>query len=169
MTRTTTAMGSGEATARRRERRRGGEKFGGEILRRQQFKSRRRDQREVFGGRREFQFQREPGQRIFLLRIFSSGDRFADRAQMLAVESPDDRRRKRRSLQVVRQHRRPRDGLQGGPMQARREDERSDHCTFAEAGEHGTNLERIWPGAQVARRQPARRTVTSTSALFLAM
>ncbi len=98
-----------------------------------------------FGGRDESQFfrrgrifkffelRREFG---FFLRFFSGGDGFAKRARMFAVKRFDQRVRDRTGMKIFREHRRPCDRLQRGPMSARRREQRDNHQDMAKSDEH---------------------------------
>ena len=61
---------------------------------------------------------------------------------MLAVESLRDRVGERLVAEVAGQHCRPRDRLQRGPVQPRRQDERNDHQKFSKTRKHDGNLNR---------------------------
>lgn len=60
---------------------------------------------------------------------------------MFAVESALQGLRERGCAQIVSEHRRPRDGLQHGPVGAGRREQRSDQQDMAESGEHIRTLE----------------------------
>jgi len=49
--------------------------------------------------------------------------------------------RNRLSTQIVRQHRRPSEGLQGSPLKSRHDDESDDRKKFCTATKHGCTLE----------------------------
>jgi hypothetical protein len=83
--------------------------------------------------------------------LFSGGDGFAQTAGMLAVERFRHRVAKRTRLNIVRQHRRPRDRLQRRPMQASRRDERENHQKFSEADEHADKLNRADKNARIEK------------------
>ena len=59
---------------------------------------------------------------------------------MLPVKSFCDRGLKRTGLEIVREHRRPCDGLQRRPMRAQHRREREDEKDFAEPLEHINKL-----------------------------
>ena len=60
---------------------------------------------------------------------------------MLAVESFSKCRREGRGVQIVREHIRPRDGLERSPMPAHGRDERDDQENMAKLAEHATTME----------------------------
>ena len=74
----------------------------------------------------EFQFLRRFGKFRLLLRFFSGGDRFAKLARMFAVESALHRFGNGNAVKILREHVRPRDSLEHGPMPANRRDERNN-------------------------------------------
>ena len=85
-------------------------------------------------------WQRELG---LFLRFFAGSDGFAETTGMLAVKGVRHRLGDGVRAKIVRQHRRPRHGLQHGPMRIRRRDEREDHRPFAEPDEHRVKLNRF--------------------------
>lgn len=53
--------------------------------------------------------------------------------------------------EVARQHRRPCDGLQRGPVQARRQDERNHHQKFSTARQHRGKIQGIFNEVKISR------------------
>ena len=76
---------------------------------------------------KEIQLGQELLRLLFLLGLFSVGNKFANRAGMFAVECFDQRRFEWGGLRVAGNHRHPGDRLKNGPVSAQRKDERH-HC-----------------------------------------
>ena len=99
----------------------------------------RSELKRIAGGRKETdrrscQEEIEFGQqflcRLFLLGFFSFGDKFTERAGMLAVERFDQCLTDRLGLRVAGHHRHPGHGLKNGPVRAQDEDERNEGEPF---------------------------------------
>ena len=74
--------------------------------------------------------------------MFSGGDGFAKIAGMVAVESFRHGLLDGVRAKIVREHRRPRDGLQQRPMRAKGRRERNDEANFSDSDEHENKLNR---------------------------
>ena len=127
---------SNEESARWRRQRLLSERFGEEIHLRQKLEIRRRNQNRIFFRGRKFQLLRLQRELVFLFRFLGRGDGLANRTGIFAVKRAGHGFGKRVRAQVVRQHRRPRDRLQHGPMRAGARDERNHHKNFAKPDEH---------------------------------
>ena len=79
---------------------------------RDEFHPRRGDQNQTLLKRRKIQLQIIYSKLIFLFRIFGGGNGFAQGTGMLAVKGPGHGLAERAGLEIVREHRRPGDGLQ---------------------------------------------------------
>lgn len=75
-----------------------------------------------------------------LLRLFTSGDLVAHLARMLAIERLGKGRADGFRLEILREHVRPRDGLQYSPMPAGRAEQRDDQQDMAETNEHAASI-----------------------------
>ena len=102
-----------------------------------------RPKRRLFRGGRKFELFQLQGEFGFLLRFFAGGDGFAQTTGMFAVKRVGHGLGERTRAQVVRQHRRPCDGLQHGPMRAGGRDQRHNHTTFSKPREHNGKLYRL--------------------------
>ena len=129
-------IGSNEESARGWCRRLLGERIGESVCLRQQLKTRWGNQNKIFFDRRKFKLLQRRCELLFLLGFSSSGNGFAKTTGMVAVERVRHGFGERLRAQIVCQHRRPRDRLQHGPMQAGGCDQRNHHKKFAETGKH---------------------------------
>ena len=148
-----TTIESNEESARRLQQRFLSERFCEEFFQRQKLKLRRRDQNKIFLHRRKFQFLRLERKFGFLFRLFSGGDGFAKRAGMFAVESFRHGFCDGLCAKIVREHRRPRDGLQQRPMRAEHRHEREDEKNFANTDEHKIKLVKKFTKSKIKRRE----------------
>ena len=83
---------------------------------------------------KEIQLGQELLRLLFLLGLFSFGNKFANRAGMFAVECFDQRRFEWRGLRVAGDHRHPGDRLEDGPVSAQRKSERGNGQPFDQSG-----------------------------------
>ena len=106
----------------------------------------RSELKRISGGRKETdrrscQEEIEFGQqflcRLFLLGFFSFGDKFTERAGMLAIEGFDERLLERVDLRIARNHRHPGDGLEDGPVSAQHKGKRQDRQPIEQSRGHG--------------------------------
>ena len=72
---------------------------------------------------------------------------------MLAIEGALHSLSQRSVTQIVREHRRPRDGLQHGPMRAGRRQQRDDQQDVAESGKHNWTFASWWTEVKDALQQ----------------
>jgi len=135
-----TEAGSGERGAWRRRQWWMREGFGKRVPQWQEMEMRRSDEGKILRGGRVLKLLRRHGKLGFLAGFLSGGDGFAKRAGVPAVEGFFQRLRQRRGLDIFRQHRRPGDRLQCGPMRARRGKQRYDHQDLAKTDEHAERL-----------------------------
>lgn len=97
-----------------------------------------KDEHRTFGNELQLcDLQRKLG--LFLSR-FTSGDLFAHLTRIRAVERLGERRADRLGLEIVREHVRPRDGLQNSPMPTCRAKQRDDQKDMAETNEHSASI-----------------------------
>jgi len=106
----------------------------------------------------EFEFLNLERKFRFLLRTFTGGNLFAEAARVPPVESLFNRRCQRAMVQIARQHRCPRDGLQYGPMGAGGGDQRENQQDIANPGKHAATLAQSRSGVKSANRA-SQRTV----------
>ena len=100
-----------------------------------------REQNYFFRNRREFHFQSGRNCPGFFLGFFGGRDGAAERTEVFAVKRLGHRFGQRLLAgKIGREHRRPRDGLQCDPMQARQKNERKDHQIFSAMGKHGGRI-----------------------------
>jgi hypothetical protein len=99
-------------------------------------KLRRRDENEIFRRGRIFQFLRLRRELAFLLGFFRGGDGLAQRARMLTVERFGNGLSDGLRAEIVREHRRPRNRSQRGPVQACRQDDGDHHQKLSVMGKH---------------------------------
>ena len=85
----------------------------------------------------EFEFLQLHWKLSFLFRLLAGRDLFAERAGMPAVERALHSLSEGGGAQIIRQHSRPRDGLQHGPMCTGSRQQRDDQQDVAKSGEHG--------------------------------
>ena len=76
----------------------------------------------------------------FFFRLLVLRDFLAQTARMLAVEGALNRFLQRSRLEILRQHRRPRDGLKRHPMCARCRQDGNDHQHLAKFAEHAHTI-----------------------------
>ena len=132
--------GLSQETARWRCRRRLVERFREHVRGRQKLEVRRGNQSEIFINRWEFHSLCLRQKLTFLFGLPGCGDGPADRTGIIAIKGAGHGFGKRVRAQIVREHRRPRDRLQRGPMRAGGGDERHYHENSAEPNEHAGNI-----------------------------
>lgn len=85
------------------------------------------------------QIQLEVG---FFLGAFAFGNLFAETARMFAIERARHRLLQGNRMKIIRQHRRPRDGLKHQPMCAGRRQHGDNHQHMAKSSEHEAKYQR---------------------------
>ena len=111
-------------------------RIGEEIHVWQEVKPRRSDQERGCLKRRILELLRLRRELGFVFGFLSGGNGPADWTGMFAVEGFFQRLRQGIRVKIIGQHGRPGDGLQRGPMPARRREQRENHQPVAEPGEH---------------------------------
>jgi hypothetical protein len=104
-------------------------------------RGRGQNQRRALGD--ELQFFDLKGNIGLLLGLLAFGNLMTHPAGIFAVERFRDGGGDGFGLEIIRQHRRPRDGLQHGPMPTRRAKQREGEKQMAEPNKHAASLTRL--------------------------